>query len=185
MNPCSEYRAGPSVLVLLVSAVIIIAFLPVPAAATPPSSVTPSYNERTSALDVTIDHTVYGNPSHFIRHITVRVNGHVVDETEYTSQQSGIFTVTSTRALRPGDTVEVTAECSLSGTGSGKFIMPGPTATAETRGTVPAAAPTRKSPLPVLLTFAGTAGALAVRIKNRYRERGTFPGSRACRVPGY
>lgn len=167
MKSCRKHPAGLSVPVLLVSAVILLVILPLPAAATPPSSVTPSYNERTSALDLTIDHPVYGNPSHFIRHITVMVNGHVVDETEYTGQPSGVFTVTSTRVLRPGDIVEVTAECSLSGTGSGKFIMPGPTVAAEERGTEPSsAAPTRKSPLPVFLALAGTACAF-VRLRCR------------------
>ena len=148
---------------LLLAAVLLICIIPVPAAATPPSSVVLSYDQGSSVLSATITHPILNIPNHYIKEVKLTVNGNVVNDSFYTGQAADIVTYPYPLALRPGDVVEATAVCSIAGSGTGKFIMPGPTATAPAGPGQPATAPTQKASAPVLAAVAGTGVLFAVR----------------------
>jgi sulfur carrier protein ThiS len=102
-----------------------------PAAATPPSAVIVSYNEQSSELSVTITHPVADPATHYIREIVVAVNGRTVTDTQYTSQPSkDTFTRIYPLRVKPGDRIEVTAICSIAGSGSSSIEVPPNGATA-------------------------------------------------------
>jgi hypothetical protein len=138
----------------------VLSLIVLPAAATPPSSVVLAYSQKTSDLDVTITHPVMGMKEHYIKEVILTVNGNVVSDSAYTSQPDDTFTYTYPLALKPGDSVEATAICSLSGSGTGTFILPGPTATMQAG--LPAEAPARAT-VPPITALAGIGIILAIR----------------------
>jgi hypothetical protein len=160
LSPACPTGIAPA---LLLSAVLLAGIIPVPAAANPPSAVVLSYNQFSSVLSVTITHPIRNFKNHYIREVNLTVNGNVVNDSTYTGQASDTVTYTYPLALRPGDVVEATAVCSIAGSGTGKFIMPGPTATAPDASDQPAAAPTQKASAPVIAAVAGTGVLLAIR----------------------
>jgi hypothetical protein len=117
------------IFILPLAALLMFSLIVLPAAATPPGTVSLTYGQKTSVLEVTITHPVMGMKGHYIKEVKLTVNGNVVNGSAYTSQPVDTFTCTYPLALKPGDMVEATAICSLSGSGTGTFIMPGPTAT--------------------------------------------------------
>ena len=139
---------------LLALAVLFLVFLAGTASANPPSDMKVSYSQLTSDLSVTITHPVAGVKEHYIKEVTVTVNGNLINDSFYTSQPGDVFTYDYPLALNPGDAVVVTATCSITGTGSRTFIMPGPTAT------VPE---TEKAPVPAAFSLAALAALLALR----------------------
>jgi hypothetical protein len=101
-----------------------------PAAAHAPSDMSISYNELSEQLNVTITHQVPNPQAHYVREVRVTVNGIVVNDSQYTSQPvSDTFTYAYPVLPMPGDTIEVTAFCSITGSISRQMYMPGPTAT--------------------------------------------------------
>jgi len=101
-----------------------------PAAAHAPSDMSLSYNELSKELVVTITHQVPNPQAHYVREVRVTINGTVVNDSQYTSQPaSDTFTYTYPVLPTPGDTIEVTASCSIAGSISRQMYMPGPTAT--------------------------------------------------------
>ncbi len=156
------YHAGIAP-ALLLSAVLLICIIPVPAAATPPSSVVLSYDQASSVLSVTITHPILNIPEHYIKEVKLTVNGNAVNDSSYTGQASDIVTYTYPLALRPGDLVEATAVCSIAGSGTGKFILPGPAANAPAGPDQPAAAPTQKASAPAITAVAGLGIILTIR----------------------
>jgi len=128
-----------------------------PASANPPKSVEISYDQLTSDLSVTIDHPAGGISGHYIKEVSLTVNGNMVSDSFYTSQPADVFTYTYPLSLKPGDVVVATATCSITGTGSRTFIMPGPTVTA--------AETEEKAPVPAAIPLAALAAALAFRRK--------------------
>jgi hypothetical protein len=102
-------------------------------AAHPPAALQPSYSERTGEVLLTVTHVVEDPATHFIRQIEIRKNGEMVISEWYTSQPStGTFTYRYPVPLNPGDEVVATAECSVGGSATARFIMPGPTGTIPT-----------------------------------------------------
>jgi len=146
---------------LMLSAVLFICLIPVPAAATPPSSVVLSYDQLSSVLSVTITHPILGIQNHYIKEVKLTVNNNVVNDSIYTGQTSDIVTNTYLLALRPGDVVEATAVCSIGGSGTGKFIMPGPTATVPAGSVQPAETSMQKASVS-MITIAASIGILLV-----------------------
>jgi hypothetical protein len=120
-----------------------------PAAAHAPSDMSISYNELSKVLNVTITHQVPNPQAHYVREVRVTINGNVVHDSQYTSQPApDTFTYTYPLLPRPGDTIEVTATCSIAGSISRTMYMPGPTATAPGQtGTPP---PTQKAVLGII-----------------------------------
>ena len=101
-----------------------------PAAAHAPSDMSVTYNELSKDLVVTITHQVPNPQAHYVREVRVTINGIVVNDSQYTSQPaSDTFTYTYPVLPIPGDTIEVTASCSIAGSISRQMYMPGPTAT--------------------------------------------------------
>jgi hypothetical protein len=101
-----------------------------PAAAHAPSDMSLSYNGLSKELVVTIMHQVPNPQVHYVREVRVTINGTVVSDSQYTSQPaSDTFTYTYPVQPIPGDTIEVTASCSIAGSISRQMYMPGPTAT--------------------------------------------------------
>jgi len=108
-----------------------------------------SYNELSKNLNVTITHQVQNPLAHYIQEVRVTINGNVASDSRYTSQPApDTFTYTYPVLPVPGDTIEVTASCSIAGSISRLMYMPGPTATAPGQpGTPP---PTQKAALGII-----------------------------------
>jgi hypothetical protein len=101
-----------------------------PAAAHAPSDMSLSYNELSKELVVTITHQVSNPQAHYIREVRVLINVRVIYNSQYSSQPaSDSFTYTYPVQPIPGDTIEATAFCSITGSISRQMYMPGPTAT--------------------------------------------------------
>src|SRR4030042_2145307 len=99
-------------LVIAVCAGIVI----LPAAAHAPSEMSISYNEYSKVLNVTITHQVPNPQAHYVKEVHVILNGNTVHDVHYTSQPSpDTFTYTYPLLPAPGDTIEVTASCSIAG----------------------------------------------------------------------
>jgi hypothetical protein len=156
--PKSAY--GNILFILPLAAFLLLSFIVLPATATPPNTVSLTYGQETSDLDVTITHPVMSMQGHYIKEVKLTVNGNVVRDSQYTSQTADTFTYTYPLALTPGDLVEATVICALSGSGTGTFIMPGPTATMQAG--LPAATTARATVL-AITALAGIGFALMVR----------------------
>ncbi len=101
-----------------------------PAAAHAPSDMSISYYELSKMLNVTITHQVPNPQAHYVKEVRVTINGNTVHDVYYTSQPSpDTFTYTYPLLPDPGNTIEVTATCSIAGSISRTMYMPGPTAT--------------------------------------------------------
>ena len=91
-------------------------FLAMPASAHPPSDMSLSYNELTGELRVSVTHAVPNPGLHYIKEVTVSINGKVVNDSRYTSQPTlDTFTYTYPVETVTGDEIKVTATCSLAG----------------------------------------------------------------------
>ena len=164
-------RAGHA---LLPAAFLLVIVLAAPASATPPSAMSLSYDPAGSVLSVSITHPSLNIPHHYIREVTITVNGAIANDSFYTSQPGGEFTYTYPLALRPGDVVETTAACSLSGSATRSFTVPGPAAvapagpagtTASGRSQATAPAPAPKASVPAIAAAAAAALVAAFRRK--------------------
>ena len=101
------------------------------AAAHSPSRVQLAYSEQTGEVVMTVTHVVDDPATHFVRKAEIRKNGETVISETYTGQPSkDTFTYRYPLILSPGDEIVATAECSIGGSATARFIMPGPTATA-------------------------------------------------------
>ena len=161
MKTFAEFLTGRAAYSRLpVALLLLLLLVAVPVAATPPSAMSLSYDQSSSELSVTITHPVMNIPGHYIKYVNLTVNGNVDNDSLYTSQPADTFTYMYPLVLRPGDLVEATATCSLSGSGTATFIMPGSTATAPAGQP---ASPTPKESLPVITTLAGIVAVFAIR----------------------
>ena len=101
------------------------------AAAHSPSRLQLAYSEQTGEVVMTVTHVVDDPATHFVRKAEIRKNGETVISETYTGQPSkDTFTYRYPLILSPGDEIVATAECSIGGSATARFIMPGPTATA-------------------------------------------------------
>jgi len=162
----SEHRSPFLVLVTIAAALVLIAG---PAAAHPPADISLKYDDDAQELSVTITHPVSGEQDHYIRNVQVKENNVVSSDTAYKSQPAGdSFTYVYTLPLQPGDTVRVTATCSLgpSLTKTLDITSPARPTTGQTAapGGTQIPVQTQKSAIG-LLPFIGTAAFLLFRRK--------------------
>jgi hypothetical protein len=108
-------------LVILVSALFIFS-LPLAASANSPQNVDVSYDFSTQTLVVKITHPSNHPDKHFIKEVVVKKNGAVVQRGVYTKQDGDVFTYTYKMAATAADTIEVTANCSIQGSKTVKYI---------------------------------------------------------------
>jgi hypothetical protein len=101
-----------------------------PVAAHPPSDMSVSYHELSRTLVVTITHPVPNPQEHYIKEVTVTINGKIVNDSFYTSQPApDTFTYTDPIDTKPGDEIAVTATCVLAGSLTRQMYNTGPIAT--------------------------------------------------------
>jgi hypothetical protein len=132
-------------------------FLAMPAAAHPPSDMSLSYNELSKELRVTITHTVPNPGEHYVKEVTVSINGKVVNDSRYTSQPApDTFTYTYPVETGTTDEIKVTATCSLAGSLSRILYNTGPVAPA------PSSSPGSQPPQKAAAGLAPLLGAAAV-----------------------
>jgi hypothetical protein len=157
---------------LIIAVALAACLLVMPALATPPSDVAVKYDKTTSQLAVTITHPTEDPTTHYVKRVTVDVNGRIVIDNEYKSQPTkDVFTYTYPVPVNAGDTVRVTATCSVAGSTEGVLTLPTPTSTAP-----PTIPPTTVAPVPTtqksptgLIPFLGL-GFLAVLVLARNRK---------------
>jgi hypothetical protein len=87
----------------------------------PPKDVALSYDQKTMMLSITVTHPIKQSPAtdpkkHFVKDITLKVNGTQVLITNYSYQQFDEGEIISVKVpLKAADKVSVTAKCSLAG----------------------------------------------------------------------
>jgi hypothetical protein len=114
-----------------------------PVAAHPPSDMSVSYQEISRTLVVTITHPVPNPQNHYIREISVTINGRTVNDSFYTSQPAtDTFTYSYPLDTETGDEIAVTATCVLAGSITRQMYNTGPVATTLPPGAGPPAAKT-------------------------------------------
>lgn len=121
-------RSKPSPRLQRVLSILCLAFLVtvLPVLAHPPSDIVLDYDADSQTLRVTLSHRVSDPATHYVNLIHVSLNGTVATY-EYESQPTDSqFTYEFLLPARPGDTVEVTADCNLGGSISGSLIIGGP-----------------------------------------------------------
>jgi hypothetical protein len=134
-----------------------------PVSANPPTEMSLSYNEQSGDLSVVITHPVPNPRAHYIKDVIVSINGKIVNDSRYTSQPApDIFTYAYPLVTVPGDEIEVTASCVLSGSLSRQLYTTGPVGA--TSSSTPKSQPTQKAAegfVPLL----GAAAAFLIRKK--------------------
>jgi hypothetical protein len=117
-----------------------------PAAATPPTDIVLAYNNATGQLSATITHPVPNPDVHYIKNVLVKLNDQTVINAGYTSQPTqDTFTYTYPLPAKAGDTISVTATCSLFGSLTRGMVVPGPGATGSGQTAAAAPSPTPKA----------------------------------------
>jgi len=168
-SPRAIPRPRPAV--LLLAAVAALCLLAMPALANPPSDIAIAVDKDTATMTVTITHPVADPATHYVENIKINQNGRIVIDNDYKSQPAkDTFTYTYPVQVLSGDTIRVTARCSLGGSKEGVLTMPTPYATAPPTIPQTAASPeipaqppaTQKSPAG-LLPFIGAAAFLLIR----------------------
>jgi hypothetical protein len=139
-DPCRSIATGCfCIIVAMLAGCLIIS----PASANPPTEMLLSYNEQAGDLSVVITHPVPNPQAHYIKNVIVSVNGKTVNDSRYTNQPApDIFTYTYPIVTVPGDEIEVTASCVLSGSLS-RRLYTGPVGT--TSSSSPESRPTQKA----------------------------------------
>jgi hypothetical protein len=155
VTPCL-YRS-PVTTIFWILTVILAGGLSIPlVSAHPPSDMTLTYNELSKDLQVTITHMVPNPQEHYIKEVTVTINGKIVNDSFSTSQPApGTFTYTYPIDTKPGDEIAVTATCILAGSLTRQLYNTGPIATTPQ---LPAASPPATKAAPAgLLPLLGAA----------------------------
>jgi hypothetical protein len=117
--------------VVLLAALLLVGFIPFPAAAHSPSSVTLSYNFATQNLTVSISHTV-SSSSHYIKTVTIYRNSNQVASHPYASQPGNSFSYYYTVTASDGDILSAKADCSIGGSGTNQVKVIAPDTTKPT-----------------------------------------------------
>ncbi|MGC1119458.1 MAG: hypothetical protein WBA22_00060 [Candidatus Methanofastidiosia archaeon] len=115
---------------MLIVSILCFAFLTVlqPVYAHAPSDILLDYDLDSQTLQVTLVHTVSDPTTHYVYRIQISLHDNVATY-EYESQPTDSrFTCQFVLPASPGDTVEVKADCNLSGSISGLLIIGGPIA---------------------------------------------------------
>jgi len=108
------------VVVFFVSALFVFS-LPLAALAHEPQKVEVYYDSNTQTLLVKITHPSNNPDRHFVKEVTVKKNGAVVQQAAYTKQAGDVFTYSYKMTATPADTFEVTAVCSIHGSKTTKY----------------------------------------------------------------
>jgi hypothetical protein len=113
-----------------------------------------TYNDLFKDLQVTITHTVPNPQEHYIKEVSVTINGRIVNDSRYTSQPTqDTFTYTYPIVTVPGDKIEVKATCVLYGSLTRQLDNTGTLATTPP----PVAVPPVTKASSGLFSFAGVA----------------------------
>lgn len=108
----------------LLAAIFCLAIIPMSAMAHPPGSVKLSYNLSAQTLTVTIVHNTSSPNSHYINKVTIKKNGNPAESYTYQNQSDpSEFSYTYKLSAKMGDTIEVTASCSVYGKKTAKLIL--------------------------------------------------------------
>ena len=144
----------------IVTAALVVSFLIPPVSAHSPSGMSLTYNELSKELRLAITHAVPNPGEHYIKEVSISINGKVVNNSRYTSQPApDTFTYTYPVETVTGDEIKVTATCSLAGSITRTLNNSGPIASASS--SLPDSQSTQKAAaglLPVL----GVAAALLI-----------------------
>lgn len=147
----------PSILCIIAAILGFFLLIP-PVSAHPPSDMSITYDELSKDLRVSITHPVPNRVEHYIREVTVAINGKVVNDSRYTSQPApDTFTYTYPVSTVAGDEIKVTALCSLAGSTSRTLYTAGPVTSASP--SLSDSQPTQKAAAG-LLSVLGVAAAL-------------------------
>jgi desulfoferrodoxin (superoxide reductase-like protein) len=99
-------------------AMFLVTLSPAGVQAHPPKTVDATYNFETQTLTVTIEHWAMSTSIHFIETVTIRKKGKVVEKVTYKSQpETEEFSYTYKVPAEDGEKLEVTAVCSVHGSG--------------------------------------------------------------------
>lgn len=89
-----------------------------------PKDVELTYDTGSRTLSVTIFHAVSNPQKHYIKAVSIIRNGELVTKNEYTGQPDpSSFSYTYTIEAKPGDTLEVTADCNYFGSKTGELTL--------------------------------------------------------------
>jgi hypothetical protein len=108
------------VLAVVVSALFVLS-LPHVAFAHSPDKVEVFYDFKAQTLIVKITHPSNNPGRHFIKEVTVKKNGAVVQQTAYNKQDGDVFTYSYKMPVKGEDVIEVTAVCSIQGSKTVKY----------------------------------------------------------------
>jgi desulfoferrodoxin (superoxide reductase-like protein) len=108
------------VVVFFVVALFILS-LPHMALAHNPEKVDVFYDFNTKTLAVKITHISNTPDRHYVKEVTVKKNGQVVQRGTYTKQDGDTFTYTYKMQATAEDVIEVTATCSIHGSKTVKY----------------------------------------------------------------
>jgi len=135
------------------------------AGATPPSAMSLAYDANARLLSVTITHASANTVVHYIKEVSVSLNGKVINDSHYTTQPDpSMWTYTYPVNAEPGDVLSATATCSLFGSATRNItVAAGP----GTEGQPATAATTAQKSAPgaVLVAVPVSLAAFALRRK--------------------
>jgi len=112
------------IMMLFIVLVFSLVFLPGVVSAHPPKKVTLTYDAAAKVLKVTILHPSFAPSWHYIKTVAVAKNKQALASYPYTSQPGDEFTYTYEIPVAPGDTLVVTASCSMYGTRTESLTIP-------------------------------------------------------------
>lgn len=118
---CNVHRRPAIILVLAA-----ICLLAMPVTAHSPTDMKVSFDPGTAKVSVTITHPVPDPGAHYIKTVRVKLNDRIISDPDYRSQPTkDSFTYTYDVNAHPGDTIRVTAVCSLAGSLEKTYDVPG------------------------------------------------------------
>jgi hypothetical protein len=163
MKNLLPYHSHLTAILCIIAAVLAVFLLIPPVSAHSPSDMSVTCHELSQDLRVSIAHAVPSPGEHYMKEVTVTINGKVMNDSRYTSQPApDTFTYTYPIGTVTGDEIKVTATCSLSGSISRTLYNTGPIAS--TPSSSPKSQPTQKAAAG-LVPLLGVAAALLIRKK--------------------
>jgi hypothetical protein len=112
--------------ILLILCFVSFIGFPTAAQASPPKTVTAEFNIASQTLTVTIDHPSLSYRFHHIGIVEISLNGKPFQVARYGTQPADTFSYTYTIEAKPGDALDITVRCNLSGFKTISFTVPNP-----------------------------------------------------------
>jgi len=109
---------------IFIALILFSGFFPAAVSANPPKNVTLAYDAAAKVLKVTILHPSFAPSWHYIKTVTITKNKKPLANYPYTSQPGDEFTYTYEIPAVPGDTLVVTAYCSMYGSRIESLTIP-------------------------------------------------------------